>query len=146
MKHDDKVALSNFSNEIASAQQVRSQLIDRLKASPVAQHLPTGLQFDEDGTIIVDCFGYKASAHPRIVVNGEGFGLIECRFLVQDPDDKEKDLELFRFYADSSGLYLEPLHNTLIVHLAGGTGPTEICGRVLLAAMHSKLFTPKAIA
>jgi hypothetical protein len=137
MQHVELRKLENAHYSYVDAVKINEAFLESAKKNPEHIDVPSKLEFSDHG-IAIQCFGYTAEAIPRFVLSDKHGFMVEYVFNI-----KEVGIEVWRFYLTYDGE---------IVGASDGSGPVcdigsnhiarQICGRVLLGALNSGIYTP----
>jgi hypothetical protein len=141
MNNQQVMEITNAKNQIDTIQNLNSLFLEHAKANAIPQDIPSKLEVSNQG-FAVPCFGFTATATPRIVKGTDGSFAVEYVFSVGLGEEK---IEVWRFYLTSGGRVVESIDSDSAASVCDYNNSyiaKHLCSQVLLGALQSPLFTP----
>lgn len=139
MNEQMRLNILNIKGRLPILQEVNSRFLENVSQQPDSKQFESQLGVDNE-RLVVDCFGYVATASPRAVVMAGGFWAMEYVFYAELGETK---LELWRLYLGQGGqIHQCPNEESVICDYDSEVIADLICGRVLKGALESALLKP----
>ncbi len=137
MNQDELIKIANSQNGINTVRETNTQFLGHIAEQDAPQDIPAEININDEA-LSIDCFGYKANSKQKIVKSQDDNFYYEYIFIVFIND---LEIEVYRFYLDSTGNLLSSIDpEEKICDYLNRYISKEICGRVVLGALDSKLF------
>jgi hypothetical protein len=139
MQRENITTIANARSALEKITSRNQKFLQHVAAHKVAPEILASLEIAED-RLEIDCFGHLATATPRPVRSVDDLYFMEYVFIVQYA---EKEIEVTRFYlSDHGNIVDKPSSLDAICDYKNLSIARHLCGRALLGALKSALFSP----